>query len=112
MDPKREILIFYLKIEKFFIENFSKKAAFVSGATIFEAGFDKTFDKIILVDAPFNLKLERLMKRDNLDKKEALLRLNAQNDNKNKTKYLIFNDSDFETLEKKVQNLLIELKII
>ena len=93
-------------IENFFIDNKNKNAAFVSGATIFEAGFDKTFDKIILIDAPKETKINRLMKRNNLTYKEALLRLETQENNRNKTKYIIDNDSDFETLEKKVKELL------
>ena len=46
------------------------------------------------------------MKRNNLTYKEALLRLETQENNRNKTKYIIDNDSDFETLEKKVKELL------
>lgn len=96
-------------IEKFFIENKNEKALFVSGATIFETGFDKTFDKIILIDAPFETKINRLMKRNNLSYKEALIRLNSQSDNTNKTQYIINNDSDIIFLEENIKKMLEKL---
>ena len=39
---------------------------FVSVPLLFEANFDKMFDKILFVAADDNLRLERLMKRNNL----------------------------------------------
>ena len=93
-------------IEQFFDENKDEKAVFVSGATIFEAGFDKTFDKIILIDAENETKIKRLMKRNNLSYDEALLRLNCQKNNKEKTEFVIENNSTLENFEDKIKNLL------
>ena len=93
-------------IEDYFSKNQDKKAVFISGATIFEAGFDKIFDKILLIDAPYKTKLERIIKRDNLSLQEAKKRLKAQKDNSNKTKYVIINDSTREELKKKLENIL------
>lgn len=82
---------------------------FVSVPLLFEAGFEDIFDKIIFVSADENIRLERLMKRNNLDKEQALLRIKAQEDEENKIKrsdYIIFNNSSIEALEKQVNAVI------
>lgn len=62
-----------------FIENIDDKSTvFISVPQLFEAGFEDLFDKIIFVSAPLEIRLERLMKRNNLTKDEAMKRINAQ----------------------------------
>ena len=60
------------EILKFFENNKNKKLIFVSVPLLFEAKFENLFDKIIFIYANDNLRLERLMKRNNLSKTEAL----------------------------------------
>lgn len=43
-----------------------------------EAGLDGQFDRIIVIDAPAEIQLERLMHRDALSRDEALTRIRAQ----------------------------------
>ncbi len=93
-------------IQKVFFEYKDEKAVFVSGATIFEAGFENFFDKILLIEAEKELKIERLKKRNNLNDFEANLRLNSQNDNVNKTRYVIYNNTTLDDLEKNIKNIL------
>jgi len=79
----------------------------VSGALLYEAGFDKLFDKMIFIDAPFDLRLERLIKRNNLSKEEALKRMECQNDkNKYKADYIIENCSTLEALKQAIDEIL------
>ena len=74
---------------------------------LFEAGFDKLFDKIIFIDAPYEMRLKRLMKRNNLDLKSAEIRLNAQNDNnKMKADYIIDNSKTIQDLEEAIDSIL------
>lgn len=47
-------------------------------AILFETGGNKYCDKIILITAPEELRIERAMKRDNLTKNEILVRINNQ----------------------------------
>jgi len=47
-------------------------------AIIFETQSEKQFDKIILVTAPEKLRIERVMKRDNVSEKEVLERMKNQ----------------------------------
>ena len=78
----------------------------ISGALLYEAEFDKLFDKIIYIDAPYEIRLKRLIKRNNLDEASALKRMNAQNDNKNKADIIINNSGTIEDLKKAIDLIL------
>ena len=65
-------------------------------AILFETGGYKRFDKSILVYAPEEILIERVMKRDGLSRKEVLNRLQNQMDQEKKKQladYLILNDN-------------------
>ncbi len=47
-------------------------------AILFETGGNKQCDKVILITAPEELRIERAMKRDNLTKKDILVRIKNQ----------------------------------
>ena len=47
-------------------------------AILFETGGNKQCDKVILITAPEELRIERAMKRDNVTKKDILVRINNQ----------------------------------
>ena len=51
--------------------------AMLESALIFETGLEKFFDKIIVVDAPLEVRIERLIKR-NLYEPEILQRIDSQ----------------------------------
>ncbi len=110
---KKKILedIIYPKLKEYIINLFKinndKRVVVVSGALIYEAGFDVLFDKIIFVDANKDLRLKRLMKRNNLDKETALKRIDCQNDdNKTKADIIIENNSDIKDLNTKINNII------
>ncbi len=96
-------------IYDFILEEFKKdyEKIVISGALLYEAGFDKLFDKIIFVDANYETRLKRLMARNNLDEKPAKQRLDAQNNNyKLKADYIIENNSTLEDLKKAIDLIL------
>lgn len=96
------------EILKIFCES-QDKYIFVSIPLLFETGFDKLFDKIIFVQCDDKLRLERLMKRNNFTKEQALKRMNAQmpQDEKiNKSDFVIHNNSTKEKLAVQVNELL------
>lgn len=101
--------IIYPELKKTIFELFEKykneKYLFISGALLFQSGFYKFFDKNIFIDAPKELRLKRLMKRNNLDKKTALSRLDLQDDS-SLADFVIENDSCVENLKIKVLNFL------
>lgn len=47
-------------------------------AILFESGQNAYFDKIILVTAPYEIKIERVMKRDNISREKVIERMNNQ----------------------------------
>ncbi len=86
---------------------------FISIPLLFETGFDRLFDKIIFVSADSNLRLERLMKRNNFTKEEALRRIQSQGAEEEKIQksdFVICNNSTLTDL--KTQTDLALAKII
>lgn len=55
---------------------FSK--AIIDGAALLESPSKRLCEKMIVVTAPFELRLERILSRDNISSSQALSRLNAQ----------------------------------
>lgn len=92
------------EILKIFNES-NDKCIFVSIPLLFETGFDKMFDKILFVECDDSIRLERLMKRNNFTKEQALKRMNSQlpQDEKiKKSDFVIHNNTSREELEKQV----------
>ncbi|MGI8584063.1 MAG: dephospho-CoA kinase [Chitinophagaceae bacterium] len=58
--------------------------AIKEAALIFESGSEKNLDYVIGVRAPLELRLDRVIKRDNLGKEEALERMKKQMDEETK----------------------------
>ena len=101
------------KIALFFKENEKKALCVVSGALIFQAGFSELFNKTLYVEADKLLRLKRLMKRNSLDEKEALLRINSQNELAKKlSDYIIENNSNISSLKNEVFKVIAELKLL
>lgn len=95
------------KLEEIFLLNYS--IIFISVPQLFEAEFDKIFDKIIFVSANEDIRISRLMRRNNLSKEDALKRINAQDTEQSKIEksdFIITNNGNYEELEKKVLEIL------
>nr|WP_308470411.1 dephospho-CoA kinase [Campylobacter hyointestinalis] len=74
-------------------------------------GYD--FNNVLLVYAPKDTLIARVMSRDKLSKKEALQRLECQLDielKKQKASFVISNDKDLKHLNLEVDNFIRELK--
>ncbi len=52
----------------------------VDAAAIIESGFADDCDCLVVVHAPFDVRKNRIIKRDNLSEKDALIRMNGQKD--------------------------------
>ena len=65
------------------IKNMSEigyRGVIIDAIALFESGEDKLCDFTVAVIAPQEIRLERIMKRDNITEEKALLRINAQKD--------------------------------
>ena len=56
----------------------SHNVVIVDAAAIIESGFTDKCNNIVVVHAPYDVRKERIIKRDNLSEKDALIRLNGQ----------------------------------
>lgn len=101
---------------KNWIEEISQKdkdaIVIVSVPLMIETGSYKNYQKIIVVYAPKQMQIERLIKKG-YSYDEALGRINAQMDIDEKLKYadyVIMNTADFEYLRKEVERVFDEIK--
>ena len=101
--------IIYPKLKEIIFELFEKykeeKAIFISGALLFKSGFYKFFDKTIFIEADDEIRLKRLIKRNNLELTEAKARLNLQDD-KTFADFIIENNKDKEKLNNELNKVL------
>ena len=84
-----------------------KIAAAVDAPTLFESGFDKECDIILSVIAPIEIRLIRIMKRDELSREQALARFSAQKSEEffiENSDYVIKNEHD----EKELKNAVLK----
>ena len=85
---------------------------FNESAILFETGSFKNFDAIILVHAPKELRIKRIIKRDNCSENDVLKRINTQFSDEEKyylTEFRILNDENTPLLvqvEKIILNFL------
>ena len=82
---------------------------FNESAILFETGSFKNFDAIILVYATKELRIQRIMKRDNFSENEVLKRMNSQFSDEEKyqlTEFRVLNDEQTPLLEQVEQIIL------
>ncbi|MBO5223915.1 MAG: dephospho-CoA kinase [Clostridia bacterium] len=80
---------------------------------MFESGFDKMCDYIIDVACSEDVRINRLIKRDNITKELALSMINSQmndDERRKKSDIVIENNGNIADLEKKVVNIINLLK--
>lgn len=103
------------KMLQFFNDNNMEKFVIVAAPLLFEAGFDKYFDKIIFISLDNDLRLRRLIKRNNLSENEAVKRIKSQMEEEfkiQKSDYIIYNNGTKEELHLKCKELTEELNIL
>ena len=86
---------------------------FNESAILFETGSFKKFDAIILVYAPKELRIKRIMKRDNCSENEVLKRMNSQFSDEDKyqlTEFRVLNDEQTPILEQ-VEEIILSFSL-
>ena len=71
-------------------------------ALLFESGSSKALDFTILVVSPLELRIERVMQRDKVDREEVLRRINKQMPEEEKEKLsdcIVYNDDEHSLIE-------------
>ncbi len=101
------------EIEKFFDENKSEELLFVGIPLLFEANMQGMFDKILFVYADDDIRLKRLLARNNYTLTHAKARMNSQMTQEKKIQmsdYIINNNGDLEELYKNLFKLLEQIR--
>ncbi len=102
-----------IRIEEYFKLNQSQKFVFVAIPLLFESGMADLFDKVLFVYCNDEIRLNRLMLRNNYTKEYAQLRMDSQmsQDEKiNNSDWIIYNNSTVEDLSKSVIKLLEQIR--
>jgi dephospho-CoA kinase len=84
------------RFEKWIGENLGAPYVMMESAILFETGYNSMFEKMITVTAPLELCIERVMKRDGIDRDMVLKRILNQFPNESKVEksdYSILNDN-------------------
>ena len=101
------------EIKNFFEANKSEKLVFVGIPLLFEADMEYLFDKIIFVYADDDIRLERLLKRNNYTLEHAKARMNSQicQDEKiKKCDYVINNNGSLDKLKSQTIRLIEQIR--
>ncbi|MFA7658101.1 MAG: dephospho-CoA kinase [Candidatus Gastranaerophilaceae bacterium] len=96
------IIQFFKSMEK------REEIVFVSVPLLFEAKFDDLFDKIVLIYADDEIRIQRLIERSDLTESMAKNRLNiqmSQDKKKPLSAHIIFNNGSLDDLRLQVDNL-------
>lgn len=74
-------------------------------AILFESGLNIYMDKTVLVYTPLDIRINRVMQRDNISKEKVLERINNQMSDEDKIKlsdYVIYNDNNHSLISQTV----------
>lgn len=102
----------YDKVNEFFEQNADRDFVFVSVPLLFETKQEAVFDKIIFVSADEDVRLQRLVERNNYTVSYAKARIASQQKEAEKIKksdFIIYNNSDFISLRNQVRGVLNQL---
>ena len=81
-------------------------------ALLVEAGLDNRFDAVIVVDAPLETRVNRVMKRDNVSREAVVARMDNQLPAtvlREHADYILDNSGSAEELREQVKSVFVEL---
>ena len=88
-----------------------KKMLFIESAILYESGFNKLVDKVILITAAEDIRIDRVVKRDGVSPEHVRARMSHQLSEKEKVlraDFVIYSD-DNTPLEGKMRKIIVEL---
>ena len=96
---------------KLFLNSNNEDYIVKEAAIIFETKSENNYDKIIFIQSPLEIRIERVINRDNISREEVMKRINNQLDENliiDKCDYVISNENK-EDLEDKVLSIHLDL---
>ncbi|HLA99902.1 MAG TPA: dephospho-CoA kinase [Bacteroidota bacterium] len=85
-----------------------RRMVVVEAALIYEAGMEDMFDAVIMVNAPAELRIARIRRRDGITRREAMGRIQAQGSNRKKASvadFIVANRGDLRALRRSARFL-------
>jgi len=97
--------------QQFVEENRNSLFVFNEAAILFETGAYKTFDKTILVAAPEELRIDRVMNRDNVSEDQVLARMKNQwrDEQKIPLAHFVINNDEKSSVVQQIERILNQL---
>lgn len=101
------------KIQEYFSIHSNEKFVFVSIPLLFEAKMEDLFDRVLFVYTNDNIRLQRLISRNNYSEEYAIKRMNSQipqDEKVPKADWVIYNNSTIKDLKKNVINVIEQIR--
>lgn len=101
------------KIQEYFSIHSDEKFVFVSIPLLFEAKMEDLFDRVLFVYTNDNIRLQRLIRRNNYSEEYAIKRMNSQipqDEKVPKADWVIYNNSTIKDLKKNVINVIEQIR--
>lgn len=86
-----------------------RKVIFIDAPLLFETGLDKSVGETWVIDVDDETRIQRIMKRDGLNRDEILMRINTQmtrDEKKQRADVLLDNTGDREALYRRIDQML------
>ncbi len=99
-------------IAEIVIKQAAGRDTLLDAPTLFESGINKICDKTIAISADRDIRLKRIIARDNLTLKEAETRINAGKDEefyRQRADYFLYNNGDEKAFLKRFSDILKEI---
>ena len=97
-----------------YIQNSTADIVGIDAAALIESGINKKCDYLLCVLANKDLRLQRIITRDNLSQDEALSRINAQKNDEfyiEKSDYIVYNNGNIDEINEQIIKILNEIRI-
>ena len=95
------------------VERLNTPVCAIESAILFESGFNRIVDTTLMVYAPMEIRIGRILERDSVSREEIIRRIESQLPDemkKEKSDYVIFNDGE-QALLPQITAFLAGLKI-
>ena len=96
-----------------YIQNSTADIVGIDAAALIESGINKKCDYLLCVLANKDLRLQRIITRDNLSQDEALSRINAQKNDEfyiEKSDYIVYNNGNIDEINEQIIKILNEIR--
>ena len=82
----------------------------MESAILYESRFDTEVDRVVLVDAPLDMRIERIINRDKTTKEEAIRRITFQHidESRFQADYIILNNGLMK-IETQIKKIILSL---